>query len=102
MCSVISSTWSSTAVPRVETDKFCVWEVPQVCVATLRREEDVALSPEDESERLALAERLLPGLVQGGVRPVVVEEVELHAMCIPTSEEKEIEPIPVRSRWPVV
>src|SRR5437762_2929838 len=74
-------------VPRVEADELGVGEVAEVCLATLGREEDVALPPEDEGERLTTAERVLPRRVQGGVRSVVVEQVELNAMCVRASEE---------------
>ena len=69
-------------MPGVEANEFGVGQVTQVGLATFWSEEDVALALDDESWGLVLAERCLPGRVQRGVGSVVVEQVELYAMCV--------------------
>jgi hypothetical protein len=48
------------------------------------------LAPEDEGLGLVRAEPLLPSGIQGGVRAVVVEQVEPHAVGVGTGEEEQV------------
>ena len=61
---------------------FRLWQVLQVGLATLAREEYVVLAPEDDGLRLPVPEKLLPLRVQGDIGSVIVEQVDQDPSAI--------------------
>src|SRR5215471_20448173 len=82
-------------------------QVSQIRLAALRREEDVALTPEDERLWLACAQEQLPCGIEGNVGAVVVEEIQLDTTRVRPLHEAEVH-LPVvgayelRLRMPVL
>src|SRR5215831_3937434 len=64
-------------VPRVEPVHFRMGKILEVRLATLAREEDVVLSPENDRLGLLLSEESLQLRVKLCVRPIVIEIIEL-------------------------
>src|SRR4029450_3417378 len=77
-------------VSGLEAMQLRLGQVAQVCLATLGREEDVPLPPEDQRVRLLHSQELLPRGVQRDIRTVVVEQIELYATGIWPLHEAEV------------
>src|SRR5262249_4348892 len=67
-----------------------VRQVSQIRLAAFWREEDVALTPEDERLWLACAHELLPCGVGGNVGAVVGEEIQLETTRVRSLHEAEV------------
>ena len=55
-------------------------KILEIGLAAFRREEDIALAPEDNGLRLMLPQERLPLGIKLNVGPVVVEEIKLDAL----------------------
>ena len=61
---------------------LCMGKILEIGVAAFRREEDVALTPEDNGLRLMVPQERLPLGIKLNVGPVVVEEIKLDALGV--------------------
>src|SRR5580698_6318423 len=66
---------------------LCLGQHLEESLTTGWREEDVALTPKNDRLGLVIFEECLPLRIELHVGPIVVEEVELHLLCVGAFEK---------------
>jgi hypothetical protein len=75
-------------VAGIQPMNLCMGKILEIGLAAFRREEDVALTPEDNGLRLMRPQERLPFGIKLNVGPVVVEVIKLDALGVWTSSDE--------------
>ena len=75
-------------VAGIEQVKLRFWNISQVGLRTLDREEGIVLSPHDQRLRLLVPKEFMPAVVEREIRLIVVKQVELDRVVAGAIEEE--------------